>query len=348
MNAHSAWDIDEKVEELLASPAGCAFLVVLQESGVRAADAVRPDVSLQAAQVAVDELSIWRPDFQEAMKYSLLKGRQLKDLARDILEQPGVEWWFSPIDREAQMWTASREDTPTPTRFKPPDDAPLTYWEQRTNKSEAGMYTCTSFDGKTSLLTVMDMSEAHGSTNDLAVEFEFPLKQWRLRVSESARVYEINGAADWHRLCASYPARSARDASDPEASDGEGWAVYPPARLSDEADDGEFAADMDRWLTPNWSAVAEDWDGVRLTLGGLLTAEKARVASAAGWSMLRFWDVEQTMWLRWAFDDVERLPDRDAMPLPVELYFPFADYWKFVEAQGKDYGEAIATYTINM
>ena len=65
---------------------------------------------------------------------------------------------------------------------------------------------------------------------------------------------------------------------------------------------------------------------MHLTLGGLLTAEKVRVVSAAGWTMHRFWDIEQTMWLRWAFDDVERLPERDAMPLPKELYFPFADY----------------------
>ena len=344
MNAHPSWNIEEKVEELLESPAGCAFLVVLNESGVSAVDAVRPEISLQAAQIAVDELSIWQPDFQETMKYSLLKGRQLRDLARDILEQPDVGWWFAPIDREAQVWTASRYDAPTPARFKPPNDTPLTYWEQRTNKSEAGMYTCTSFEGETSLLTVMDISDVHGPANDLAIYFEFPLQQWRLRVSESARVYEINGAADWHRLCADYPAQSARDASDPDASDDEGWAVYPLVRLSDEADDGELATDMDRWLTPNWAAVAEDWDGVHLTLGGLLTAEKVRVASTAGWSMLRFWDIEQTMWLHWAFDDVERLPDRDAMPLPIELYFPFADYWKFRDAQGKDYGQAIATY----
>ncbi|MDE2687669.1 MAG: hypothetical protein OXI16_09275 [Chloroflexota bacterium] len=107
----------------------------------------------------------------------------------------------------------------------------------------------------------------------------------------------------------------------------------------------DLATDMASWLTSNWSAVAAEWDGVHLTLGGLLTAEKVRVASAAGWSMLRFWDMEQTMWLRWVFDDVERLPDRDAIPLPVELYFPFADYRAFLDAEGKDYGGTMRRYT---
>ncbi|MXY45687.1 MAG: hypothetical protein F4Y44_01635 [Chloroflexi bacterium] len=190
----------------------------------------------------------------------------------------------------------------------------------------------------------MDISDVNGP-NDLTMEFEFPVKQWQLRVSYAARVYEINGPADWHRLCAKYPAGSARDASDPAESDNAGWSLYPLATLPSDSAGQDFATNMDIWLTPNWSAVAAEWDGVHLTLGGLLTAEKVRVASAAGWSMLRFCDMEQTMWLNWVFEDVERLPDGDAIPLPVELYFPFADYWAFMDAEGKDYGGAIARYT---
>ncbi|MCY3543078.1 MAG: hypothetical protein OXH22_03405 [Chloroflexi bacterium] len=344
MNAHSAWDIDEKVEELLASPAGCAFLVVLQESGVSTADAVHPAISLQAAYRAINKLSIWRPNFQETVKFALLNGRKLSELARAILELPEVGWWFAPIDRKAQTWAASRDDAPTLAKFNMPSAAPLTYWERRTNKSDSGLYTCTSFEGNSSFLTAMDISDVNGP-NDLTIEFEFPVKQWRLRVSDAARVYEINGPADWHRLCAKYPAGSARDASDPSESDNEGWTLYPLATLPRDSEEQDFATDMASWLTPNWSAVAAEWDGVHLTLGGLLTAEKVRVASAAGWSMLRFWDMEQTMWLRWVFDDVERLPDRDAIPLPVELYFPFADYRAFLDAEGKDYGGTMRRYT---
>ena len=110
MNAHSAWDIDEKVEELLASPAGCAFLAVLQksgqdsgqmsgqESGLIASDAVHTETSLQAAyrainqlniwQLSIWQLSIWSPDFQETVKYAPLNGRTLRKLARAILELP--------------------------------------------------------------------------------------------------------------------------------------------------------------------------------------------------------------------------------------------------------------------
>lgn len=342
MSAHSGWDVSEKVDELLASPAGCAFLLVLEESKVDAADAALPEMSLQSASFALQELNIWAPDFQEIMEYALLNGRRLKNLARTVLEQPGVEWWFEPIARESQMWISDSNEPPTAANFESPN-LRMTNWERRTNKAETALYTCTSLGGVTSFSTVMDMSEVHGPVNDMATYFEFPLRQWRIRVSEDARVYEINGAEDWHRLCTKYPARSARDASDPDASDVEGWDVYPLRQFGGSSG-VDVVTDMGRWLTPNWAAVAADWDGVHLTLGGLLAAEKVRVASTAGWTMHRFWNIEQTMWLRWAFDDVERLPDRDEMPLPIEMSFPFADYWKFRDAKGKDYGQAIKSY----
>ncbi len=80
----------------------------------------------------------------------------------------------------------------------------------------------------------------------------------------------------------------------------------------------------DHRLVPNWSAVAEDWDAVHLTLGGLLTAEQVRIESVAGWTQLGMWDCEQTVWLRWCFTTAVRLPDVEyCPPCPVVLHRPF-------------------------
>ena len=272
MHGFSAGDIEAKAEELLTSPAGCAFLVVLQTSGISASDAVRPSVSLHAAHIALDELSIWRPDFREIMKYALFNGRKLKELARTLLEQPGADWLFAPVCRDAQIWVSRRRHKPAHVKLDPPN-APLISWERSCNKSEAGMYTCTSFAGETALFTALDLREVQGA-NDLSIAFEFPVNVWRLRVNESARVYEINSAADWHRLSADYPAKSIRDASDPACCDAEGWNLYPLTTLPGSADERKFAVDMDRWLTPDWAAVAEEWDAAHLTLGGAADRRK--------------------------------------------------------------------------
>ena len=77
---------------------------------------------------------------------------------------------------------------------------------------------------------------------------------------QDARVFEINGPSDWHGLCVRYQARGTED---------------------------------DR-LVPNWGAVSEEWDGVHLSLGGLLTTEQGRYESPAGWTMLESWHAEQT------------------------------------------------------
>jgi hypothetical protein len=61
----------------------------------------------------------------------------------------------------------------------------------------------------------------------------------------------------------------------------------------------------------------------------LLTAQLVRVEGPGGFTELQSWDSEQTAWLRWCFDEVERLPDLAQIPeapVPIEhpnrLWFP--------------------------
>jgi hypothetical protein len=120
---------------------------------------------------------------------------------------------------------------------------------------------------------------------------ESPLVRYGLIASPRVRVYEIDGPIAWHQLCSRYP---------PNDADGR--------------------------LVPSWKSVANDWDAVHLSLGGLLTSDQVVIHSEAGWSELRYWEFEQTRWLRWRFDEAERLPDITnlddqpwALPLPAEL-----------------------------
>ena len=315
-----AIDLDAKVDELTASPLGCAFLLIVNESGISADVAATPSVSLRALADAVSETSIWQPLYPRVTEFILSRGGRLRDLARAILESPASGWWFAPIDRDAQTWAAPyrapADAAPTPTMFNAPK-RPMTRWERRTNKSENGLYTSTLLDGTTAMLSALDS----GMASDLMISY--PVRSWRLRADAAARVYEIRGPLDWHRLCARYPAQGLLDASDePGVIQNEN--VYPLLRVEGEA---RYATAIDRLLAPNWAAVAADWDGVHMTFDGLLTCDKARVA-AAGWSMNRFWDLEQTLWLKWAFGEPQRLPDHErAAHLPIDLGFPHGEMW---------------------
>jgi hypothetical protein len=100
-----------------------------------------------------------------------------------------------------------------------------------------------------------------------------PYSPFRLEVSPMAQVYEIHEPRAWHTLCLTYP--------------------------------------LDGALLPNWEAVAREWDGIHLSVGGLLTTEMVRYGPPEAWTMLSGWNIESTVWFRWIFDRVERLPDAD-------------------------------------
>ncbi len=110
---------------------------------------------------------------------------------------------------------------------------------------------------------------------------ELPLAHFRLWPTPTASVFEINDAQSWHRLCSSFPAN-----------------------------------DSSGRLVPDWNSVVREWDGIHLTFGGLLSSDLVAVESHEGVSQMRFWEFEQTQWLRWCFDRIEELPEIVDFPEP--------------------------------
>ena len=58
-----------------------------------------------------------------------------------------------------------------------------------------------------------------------------------------------------------------------------------------------------------WGASSSDWDGVHLSLGGLLSCEMRRHQSAEGWSMHEFWHADTTFWLHALEAKCDRTPN---------------------------------------
>jgi hypothetical protein len=95
---------------------------------------------------------------------------------------------------------------------------------------------------------------------------------WRLTPRSDARVYEIRAAEDWARLCEAFP----------------------------------FVM-VDGYVGPDWDAIANEYDGVHLTVEGLIRAQCVEVETRYGTAKLDAWDAESTAWLQWAFERVERI-----------------------------------------
>jgi hypothetical protein len=99
-----------------------------------------------------------------------------------------------------------------------------------------------------------------------------PQSIWRITPHRDARVFEVRTAGDWKLLCETFP--------------------------------GPI---VDGYANPAWDAVTEEFDGIHLSVEGLILAQGARVETNCGPAMLDNWDAESTAWLRWSVVEVERL-----------------------------------------
>lgn len=275
------------VDALTSAPAGCAFLGWVERLGLTPA-ATEPVTSMYLLGRALTEISVWLSDHAEVMQRVLSDGPRLRPLAEAILSEPGTGWWFGPLDRASQLvaWGPGGAPPPADSEALPrpsPPDRPPTAWECYAQKPEWGLYTSTAFGDLSA--AVIGAAECAGDLGPL----ELPFPRYLLRVSSTARIYEVDSPDAWRRLCLAYPA----------------------------PDRGSLTGGL---VVPDFAAVARDWDGVHVTLGGLLTADQVQLDGPEGPTALQGWDTEATVWLRWVFDKVTRLPDLTEQP-PVPAVF---------------------------
>ena len=273
-------DADTRVDDLLSSITGCAFVVVLDETGLTPDDVADPKIGLRMAAECVEFVSRHGADYDRVAPGVLDLARGKSSQARALIEHPDTAWWFNDVDLHAQAWLSiliygAPPDTMTWSRPASPSGR----WERYAQKPYVYQTTSTLYGPH----LTSELVAYHERVGDYLCEF--PLAWWSVRFLEEVRVFEIHGPSDWHKLCVTYLARGTED---------------------------------DR-LAPDWGAVSEEWDGVHLSLGGLLTAEQNRYESASGWTMLDAWHAEQTYWLRALKTETKRMPEFDRGMGPPEI-----------------------------
>ena len=102
---------------------------------------------------------------------------------------------------------------------------------------------------------------------------------------EAVRIYEIHGPDDWAQLCAEFPLEvTGRVGAD--------W-----RRVTGQSRD---------WVIPDWSQVADHFDGVHLSIGGYLRSATRVIDVGGSASMIAGWSPDTTWWLHNTFTLVGR------------------------------------------
>ena len=148
---NGASEIAKRVEEILASPMGCAFFADARERGYVAEDLANPAVSFPLAAYAVDMVEIWQSDHEEVVAEMLGLAPVIRPLVEATLAYDGTAWWYERPDLDRQVWVAHEGETPDPAQWRQPNSPP-SRWERYAQKPDSLQYTSSSYDGFVSLL----------------------------------------------------------------------------------------------------------------------------------------------------------------------------------------------------
>ena len=98
----------DQVRAFCTSPAGSAFLLVVEENDLAPEVAADAAIAVHIAAIAINQIDIRNADHEAVVATALEFGAQRASLARAILEQPAAEQWFAPVGRSVQ-WCILRQ-----------------------------------------------------------------------------------------------------------------------------------------------------------------------------------------------------------------------------------------------
>ncbi|MGH2914491.1 MAG: hypothetical protein ACRDMX_05840 [Solirubrobacteraceae bacterium] len=101
-------------------------------------------------------------------------------------------------------------------------------------------------------------------------------RSWALELAREHAIYEIRGVQDWGELVARYP-----------------LAVTKARRHDWWRATGHDHA----WATPDYPAIAADYDAIHLTVAGYLSTAGQAIPAASAHTVLAGWDPDETWWL---------------------------------------------------
>lgn len=298
------------VADLLAAPVGVALLDgmekaqregfppnALEDSKPEAVNRARDRVEsmtvgelLRTALHAANHIAgPWNPSAASSLAFAYQLASERLSIAEGICERFGARL-EEGIDLSAQECWLS---------YIPGGD----YWEEAAFRDFTDVYGNGEFtwDGFWTVTTPPP------ETNDELVEawemFDRPITRWLLPVDEGVRLWPIDRPSDWVDLVESYPLVG--------SVCHHRWEL--PGPNQDQKDTESLSAvesqhalrrQISRYVLPDWTAVARDFDGVHLSWAGFLTTEGfVSDLPSGGVTMLRYWSSERSLWLRDVFGE---------------------------------------------
>jgi len=209
-------------------------------------------------------------------------------VATALVDCEAARWWWQPLERDRQSWICVQPDVHSAARI-PFATSYSHHWDatapaiERPTASAVSCWTSTRLRKLPAAALLADPVWPR----ELRPQPEH-VRAWAVPVRDDARVFEIRSPADWVALVDRYPSHRTNLCQAPHLE--RRW----PA--------GELI-----W-TPDWRAVAQDFDAVHLAQAGWLTAtSRILEVPGRGLTVCEGWPTESTVWFRPRFQPFQRI-----------------------------------------
>jgi hypothetical protein len=279
--------------DLLGGPRGRQLCSQLMGCDLgRLAETQPPAAFLDALAATVSAARYWQEPAEVELADPDLDRRFLP-IAEAVIAAPASQWWSSPIARDDQYEVLFDHPSEGPNPVADRDaHAALVRWradelaDERSATTERPADPTANWTGHWwsapvafGLITSTRTIAPTGPIGLSLVEdaLDFTAAQCRpLQVRSDASVFEITSPDDWIELVRSYPLPV------PNSRHHDWWRAT--------------GHDL-KWAIPDYLAVAEDFDGIHLSVAGYLSTAGRSLAVGAAATVLAGWDPDQTWWL---------------------------------------------------
>lgn len=186
----------------------------------------------------------------------------------NISKVASIGWWWSPVDLTRQAWfgPAGAFENSKSSRLEDRDDDPNLWWVE-----PWGAFMTSRLLGSGQSVSSI-CRDGHMVVDEEAINADVPIY-----FDASRKIFEVSCAREWVNLVERFPMQLKRGRMRPWSQ----WTGY----------DGP-------WVVPDWPSVAEEFDGVHVQLGAVLSSSYRRLHVENGSTMLAGWNPDSTLWLK--------------------------------------------------
>jgi hypothetical protein len=182
------------------------------------------------------------------------------------IAQGGASLVDGPLDGTRQQWIGTGRQTASPASVPTPARTQLIEADE-TNAASTKPFDLGLYTS-TAAPDGRSMWRTYLDSTRGSTLHPLPWYTWNLKARDDTKIGEITSACAWVDFVDTYP--------------------HPHAGK----------------VYPDWRNVAQDLDGVHLTLRAILAIQGFSFPTSHGLTAPTYWDVESTLWLRWCFTSV--------------------------------------------